>query len=374
MVAIIGLSCFAAGVGTGLLWQDAKEAPQAAAPLPSKTPRNEPPSQPVPREPTPEQRERATKQAQKQDEARKRQEEEWASQRSASERIKPLIDDALQLNDEAKRVAAIDGIRKLIASKDPLEIRAGLQGLQAIYELRFDKSSFREVLLPHLQAEDPGIRTAAWYGLFQSGLQDGDLAVLRRVARDKGFGQSISHLLFMAEKGDLTGESGEIVRGLLDMKQAEQSREAMRGLWGAKLSPSLEADIIALSREPNFLHDTVYFALSTQANKSEATIDRLIEVLGDQDSLNNGGRAAWGLQQGVSKDLAPKVADAAIKIVRTRASGYMQEQCWTLVKRYAGPSNLDGLREIAALEGLAENKRSEITAIIAGLEQAQQGQ
>ncbi len=369
LVAIVGLTCFAAGLGTGLLWNDgAKESPQAAAPLPAKSPRNETP--PPPREPTPEQRERAEQQAKKQEEARKRQEEEWAAQQKATERIKPLIEDALQLNDAAKRDAAIEGIRKLIASSDPLEVRAGLQGLGSISELRFDKSSFREVLLPHLQSEDPGIRSSAWYGLFQSGLQEGDLDLLRRVARDKGFGESTSHLLFVAEKGDMTGESGEIVRALLDKTKSDQSREAMRGIWGAKFSPALEADIIALSREPGMLHDAVYYALSTQANKSEATIDRLIEVLADQDSYNNGGRAAWGLQQGVSQELAPKVADAALKIVSTRASGYMQQQCWTLVKRYAGPSNLEGLRGIAALEGLGEDKKTEINQIIARLEQA----
>ncbi|WP_367870192.1 hypothetical protein [Luteolibacter sp. Populi] len=366
LIAIFGLVCFAAGLGTGLNWHGQAEDAEAGADLPAKAPPGPGKSSPDGREITPAQRELAMKQARKAEEAREKQRLLNDQRQDGYQRIKPLIDDALQLDDELRRVTAIEGMRKAIGSKDPKEVLAGLQGLQAIYEIRFDKGSFREVLLPHLDSDDDAIRGAAWYGLFQAGFQDGDLALMRKVAREKGMGESTSHLLFMAEKGDMTGDSGEIVRALIDKKEPDQSREAMRGIWGAKLSPALEADIIALSREPECLHDAIYFALSTQANKSEASVDRLIEVLADKDAANNGGRAAWGLQQGVSKELAPKVADAAIKIVRTRASGYMLNQCWDLVKRYAGPANIEGLEELGNLEGLPDEKRGEVEAMIQG--------
>ena len=116
------------------------------------------------------------------------------------------------------------------------------------------------------------------------------------------------------EKGDLTGESGEVVSGLLDPKDAAQTRSAMQGTWGSRYSPALEADLIALSRQSETMHDSIYCAPSKQQNKSGATVGRRIKAMTDTDP-NNSGRAAWGLNQGVSSEQAPTVAEAALKLV-----------------------------------------------------------
>ena len=57
-----------------------------------------------------------------------------------------------------------------------------------------------------------------------------------------------------------------------------------------------------------------------------------------------------------------------MKVVGSRASGYMWEQCWTLLARYAGPENLDSLRELAAKPGIQGEKRTKLDAMIAGFE------
>jgi len=290
------------------------------------------------------------------------------AQQAARERIKPLIEDALQLDDEGKRLAAIGEFRKAIASNDPEEVLAGLSGLSAVYTLAFDRAPFREVLKPHLQSDNDTIRTSAWSGMLQCEPDAQDLALLREVARTQGCGESTAYLLFVAEKGDLTGESGEIVRDLVCSEDPQVKRRAMNGIWGAKLSPELEEELIVLSYKQEYEHDTIYYALSTQANKSADTVDRLVEILAHPDSHNMGGRAAWGLQQGVSKELAPRVADAALKIVGTRASGYMWEQGWNLMKQYSGPGNLEALRELAAKPGIQGEKREQLNALIGRIE------
>lgn len=313
-------------------------------------------------------REREQKKTQEAESARDKQMAAMQSQQKAYDRIKPLIEDALQLDDEAKRMAAIEGFRKALGSSDPDDVLAGLSGLSAVHDLAFDRAPFREALKPHLQSENEAIRRSAWYGMIQCGLQEEDIRLLREVARTKGCGEATSHLLFVAEKGDLTGESGEIVRELVLAEDPQVRRRAMNGIWGAKLSPELEEEIIALSRQKEYEHDAIYYSLSTQANKSLKTVDRLIEALAHPDSYNTGGRAAWGLQQGVSKELAPHVADAAVKVVGSRASGYMWDQCWTLLTRYAGPDNLEQLRELAAKPGIQGEKRTKLDAMIAGFE------
>lgn len=303
--------------------------------------------------------------------ARRRQEEQREQHRQQeqvrmekAQRVRALTEAALQLDDEKLRAEAIEKIRKALGSGDPGEVAFGLTAFNRLYELDFDKGSFRGLVLPHLENGDESLRSSAWSALMMIGLQPGDAERMRQVAKTMGMGENTSFLLFRMEKGDLTGESGEIVRGLLDPKDAGKSREVMRGTWGSKYSPKLEADLIALSREPAFLHDTVYYALSTQQNKSAATVARLIEVLGDSDSYNNGGRAAWGLRQGVSPELAPMVADAAVKIVTTRSSGYLAGEAWSLLELYAGPSHLASMQSLAAKPGLPEDRRAKVNALI----------
>lgn len=361
---VIGFLGFGLGLGTGVIWMKGnqtavvKELADLKTRRPMKTADRSTPAVTA-----------SGIAVRKREEARVKQQQEDAKARSElAVQVKPLVEGALQLDDENLRDRSINDIRKALESGDPTQIGVGLAAFNGLYELDFDKASFRNLILPHLQSSDASLRESAWQALMMSGLQEGDAALMRQVAKTTGMGPRTSYFLYQMEKGDLTGESGEIVRGLIDWNDAGKSRFVVNGLWGAKFSPQLEADLIQLSRQPEFLHDTVYFALSTQQNKSAATVARLIEVLDDPDSTNNGGRAAWGLQQGVSSELAPTVADAAAKIVSSRASGYLAGQAWTLLSRYAGPAQLEAMRTLAAKPNLSEQRRKEVDAIVARLE------
>ncbi len=368
LTVLLGSACFAGGLATGLMW-NRDLAPSPGTPLSAKAP-PAPERRKIQRGAGPTPGEGKVKERVQAAAAENRELAVMQARQQALERIKPLVDDALQLDDEAKRLAAIEAIRRTIGSADPGEALAGLTGLGVIQNLAFDRGPFREVLKPHLESGDEAIRISAWYGMIQCGLQAEDIGRLRRVAREQGCGHSTAHLLFMAEKGDLTGESGEIVRDLVRSDDPQVKRRAMNGIWGGKFSPELEAEIIALSRQPEYEHDAIYFSLSTQSNKSAATVDRLIEALAHPDSHNTGGRAAWGLQQGVPKELAPRVADAAIKVVGSRTSGYLWEQSWLVLRNHAGRENLEALRQLAAKPGIEGEKRIQLGAMIANLEGA----
>jgi len=360
-LAVFGIACFSFGIGTGALWMKAsypseerelaelKEKPswksaERSSPAPSSSDRKRPPDNGEA------DRQKAIEQA------------KIAEARSL--RVQELTKGAMQLDDEALREESIRRIREAMVSSDPETRLIALTAFVSLYELDFDKAAFRELILPDLRNGEEALRTKAWFALMMSGLKEEDASLMRQVAKNQGMGDSTTYLLYRMEKGDLTGESGEIVRSLLDPKDQRQSREAMRGTWGSKYSPQLESDLIALSRQQGFEHDTIYYALSTQQNKSEATVKRLIEAI-SQDGSSTAGRAAWGLQQGVSKELAPTVADAAAKIVSTRTSGYITEEAWTLLNRYAGPEQLPMLQQIAAKPNLPPQRRDQVDKLIA---------
>ena len=290
------------------------------------------------------------------------------SSRSESiEHARPWIEAALQLHDAKLRQEAIEKIRTALGSGDPEEVKAAFAAFNSLHELDFDKASFRESILPYLESDDEELRIDAWSALMMSGLQEGDADRMRRIAKTSGLGDRTSYFLARMENGDLTGESGEIVRGLLDRENLSKSREVMRGLWSSTYSPELEADLVALSRQPGFLHDTVYFALSTQPNKGDATVARLIEAMADVDSHNVGGRAAWGLQQGVPEHLAPVVAKAAAEVVGSRTPGYLFEQALTLLDRYGGPEQLESMQALAAKPNLSPAVQERVNRLVTRL-------
>ena len=100
-------------------------------------------------------------------------------------------------------------------------------------------------------------------------------------------------------------------------------KNIIRTLWGAR-SPRPSRPASSSSAGTRTTGPTCSTSpISTQANKSEASVKRIIEFLADKDSHNVGGRAAWGLGQGVAREQHGLVADAALKVVAARSDGYL---------------------------------------------------
>ena len=294
-------------------------------------------------------------------------EEKLRAERELYLKVKPWVDDALQWNDPALREAAIGKIREAMANRDPATVLLGMKAFTSLYEVDLDKASFRAVIIPHLDSPDETLRRAAWGALQMSGFLPEDAEHARRIARQGGMGEATVYFLARLEKGDLTGESGKVVEELLDSATGDGVKSVLGGLSGVKLSPALESRVLAMSLDPDTKYDAVYQILSTQLNKSEAVVKRLIEVMNDQNEETS-GRAAWGLHTGLPPEMKPVVAEAALKIVPTRASGYAVSQAWRLLEENAGPEQLEGIRELAAKPGLKEEQRQTLERLIKDLE------
>lgn len=259
-----------------------------------------------------------------------------------------VTQDALQLESREKRQAAIEKIRAALGASDIDDKRLGLQAFMQILPVEFDKKSFRPLILPLLDADNAMDLRQACYALHACGAEPGDLDRILRIAESPpaGMRESLSHLLFIFSNADLTGKAGEAVVQLLNDGGA--TREILRGIWGAQFSPELEEKVIALSRNADGTtnHDAIYFALSPQANKSEKSVRRLIEVLADPDVVNNAGRAAWGLKQGVSKENYDLVANAALNVLEARSDEYLRRNALDLLKTYAGEKQIPAAKEL----------------------------
>lgn len=294
--------------------------------------------------------------------------ESYLSEAEARVEAIALVEGAMQLTDPAKRGVALKKIREGLEGSDEMAAYVALQAFVGIKELKMDRAAFRDLVEPWLEAEDPGMRRTAWYAFAETERHPEDVARVRGLAADPSeeVRKSASHLMFLYEKGDFTGESGTAVLGMLNGEEATMRREVMRGMWGARLSTELEAKVIELSRssDPGELHDAVYFSLSTSANKSAAGVDRLIEVLADPDVVNNAGRAAWGLRQGVAEEDRTRVATAAVGLLENRQNSQLWSQAVELLGRYGTSEHRADVERMMGEPGLDARSRMSLEQVL----------
>lgn len=287
-------------------------------------------------------------------------------------RSRELIGMALQDGNANQRAEAMNQIRAALGGTDEVEVFAALEALLALKETNLDRSGLRELVELHLEAPDALMRRSAWYALAQTEIHPEDIERVLALAEDpdESLRRSSAHLITLFEKGDLTGTSGLAVLGLLAADDLDFRREVLRGIWGASLSPALEARVIELSQSEHRQdrHDTVYFALSTQENKSAATVGRLIEVLGDKDVVNIASRAAWGLQQGVPEELTPIVLEAALNLVEGSESPQLQVMGIELLGKYATGRERAEIARLAQDPNLEMRTRLSLERLLQGME------
>jgi hypothetical protein len=245
---------------------------------------------------------------------------------------------ALGADADGRRAAAVAALREALGGQDAAMQLAALRALSQTGDVKFDRTPFRSLILPLIDAARGEIQVAALYALYNTSRQPGDLGLVHAAyARNPAaLGPSVSHLLFLFGDGTIDGESARIVLEVLAAHDRSTRREALRGLWGAKVTPALAARLIELADDGETHGDAIYFGLSTLSEKNEAVIDKLIATLSDPDWTNNGHRALWGLGFGVPEALQPKVAAALVELHNTRVEPRVRSTCAELVRRYGG--------------------------------------
>jgi len=284
------------------------------------------------------------------------------------------IRDALQIDDLAKRNAAIESIRNGLQSHDPVANHAGLIALSAIGEVKYDKQPFRALVLPYLKSSDGAVRAAAMYALYNTVHEPADLDRILAMVDDPSaeVQSSITHAIFLFSGGEVTGKAGDAVAKLLAGEDTRRLREALRGIWGAHLSPEAEQRVLELahSADPELRHAAIYFGLSTLQPKSEAVVDELVKTLADPVA-ENAERALWGLGHGVPEPLEPRVADAMLRLLSARSSARIDESTLRLIGMYGTRDHAARLREIVASANATDSQRAAANRALAEIERRQ---
>jgi beta-lactamase regulating signal transducer with metallopeptidase domain len=288
---------------------------------------------------------------------------------------KPWIDDAYQLENAAKRTAAIERIRAAITSGNVDEARTGITAFVRLGPIEFDKASFRPAVRALLTSQDIPTRSAAASAFTMTGTDPEDLPRIFALAdytaaevRD-----NLTYVIVQVMKYDLTGKPASDAILKLMAKLPRDPRNVAHALWGAKFSPEIEARVLEFCRDLQSAgsgagYNFFYGALSTQANKSEASCKRLIELLAHQDTTNIAGRSAWGLQQGVDRAQYPLVADAMVKVIEARSDGYLRKNALNCLRSYGSSAQAPALKAILAKPGVTGEFRKTLEEVLASIE------
>ena len=300
----------------------------------------------------------------------------------------PWVVQACRTDSIPDRDAALRSILAAIQSGTGDLLQAGLTAVMRLSVVEVDKSALRQAIRPHLTSADPQTRSLAISALLQAKPEPVDEQSLLAAVPDAEPVEfrALSLALGNFSNRDFTGKYASPMLSLLErgMKQALarprgdnlgfDERDVLGPLWGAKVSPEIEARILEWSYVDALADGSMttagigyrvfYQALSTQANKSEAVVKRLLELAHNPDITNIAGRCLWGLYGTVAPAQEPLVVEGVIRLLGSRNDPYMWEQGLKLLDRYARAGHASALQELASREALPDSRKQALQKII----------
>ena len=323
-------------------------------------------------------------------EARAQREEE----QKRAELVQPWITQASRTDSAEARDAGIRSILEALSSRDPKLVRAGLSAIPRIGHIQFDKVRAREETRKHLASGDARIRALAVSAVVFASPEPADeerILAMAFSAKDDELG-ALAGALGVFSKRDFTGRYAAPMLHLLErglalaiardgaLSKYFDERDVLQPLWGAKISPEIESKIIEWSRfgetaekpltagNSVIAYNVFYYALSTQANKSSASVKRILELVQNPDTGNIGGRCLWGLRGTVSaKQDQTTVATGIIALLENRNDGYLWQRGLEVLQSYSTKEHLPALEKLAAREALPEENAKTLARLVAFL-------
>ncbi|MES2505953.1 MAG: serine/threonine-protein kinase [Verrucomicrobiota bacterium] len=300
----------------------------------------------------------------------------------------PWVAQACRTDSIQARDAAVRSILAAIRSAKTNALQAGLTAVMRLSVVEVDKTAWREAIRPHLAAPDSQTRSLAISALLQAKPEPQDeQAILARLpeAEPVEF-RALSLALGNFSNRDFTGSYAAPMLALLErgmkLARAKQrgdsmgfdERDVLGPLWGAKVSPEIEARVLEWSHADELADGTMttaglgynvfYQALSTQANKSEAVVKRLLELAHNPDTTNIAGRCLWGMQGTVAPAQSATVAEGVIRLLGSRNDPYLWEQGLRLLNLYAKTGQVSALKVLAGREALPAERSQALLKVI----------
>lgn len=264
----------------------------------------------------------------------------------------------LQIRNPTLREEGLQALTVLLAGDDPQRTRGALQALIEARDTKLDPDRFRPLILEQISAEDPGVRRTALYALYNVAREDGDISYALSAVDDPSdqVRHSASHLIKMYSEGTIEGDAADGILRLLSQENSRARKEAMRGIWGAKVTQAIQTRLLEIAQSPAERHDAVYFGLSTLNNKSREVVTYLIDALADPNP-NVSHRARWGLGYGIPEEDHTFFADALAEKLDLLADRETQLQMIRLIERHGNADQVDRLQTVADNELASESVR-----------------
>lgn len=297
---------------------------------------------------------------------------------AAIENAGSIVADAFQLDDAAKRAAAIEQIRESLQSEDPSRVRTGLAAFIRVQQVEFDKASFRPLLRKLLDSTEADIRAQTLGALSVTGPSPEDLnRVLDMVDDPSGDVRiALPHAIKLLSPEGFTDRAGNAILKLLSGGDAKATQAVWHAMWGTKISPELEGRVVEASRKDDQgsgYSEVFYYALTVHLSKREPSVTRLIELTASQDTTNVAGRCLWGLQQGLARDQWPRVAELALKVIEARSDGYMRREALGCLRAFGTAAQAESLSSLIAKPGVTGEFKASLEAVLDVIKQRTEG-
>jgi hypothetical protein len=285
---------------------------------------------------------------------------------------KELSKAILQRDDAQLREKGLEKLQTMLApqSSDD-EKKQGLATLGSVLTAKFDRRSFRDLVLPLLASPTPEIRAAALGCLpgLEATTQDLDLVLPMAPDESPKVRREVGPVLIQVGKGQEKDRIIPVLMQLLQDKEPEIVEWTLRSMWGQYASPEFDELLIRLSRDPKLHGNVIYFGLSTMKSKSPAVCRRLIEELADPD-WNNSGRAAWGLTYGVPEEAKSMVEDGLLKALPQETNEYTRKEEFRALRMVATEKSRGYLKSVVDSPQETDNDKQLAREILAELSSA----
>ncbi len=285
--------------------------------------------------------------------------------RQAYSDAQALVQEVAQLDSVEQRDAALAKILDLLKSDDEQSQRAALAALGMVGGVDYDRKPFRDPLRRLIRDHSDTRRARALTVLSFHEPEPADLDLALSLASDTSIAvrEALPHALAGLTGKDFTGKAGDILLQQLNEKTYTDIRTPLGAVWGAIVSPALEAKIIELSRSQQDGHYAIYFGLRTLRQKGEPAARRLIELLSENHDTTE---ALWGLQEGIPDSVKPEACEALIKFFAARLGG--RPEALKAIRHCATPASRNSLQSLAAKPNLDAQSRAAIEDILAILQ------
>lgn len=305
----------------------------------------------------------------------------------------PWINQAKRTDSVAEKDKGFARILEAVRSPDAAEILRGLHAVNMTHEVQTDRTALRDAIRPHLEHPDIRVKKRAISALLCTNYEPADVERILALVPgcDDRLLSTLGFALGTLGNRDYTGkyaapmfsllERGVKVEGTKDADgELHDSRDTFNPLWGGKFSPEIEARIIEWSQlddksggmgasNSSVAYNAFYYALSTQANKSSASVKRILELAQHPDATNIAGRCLWGLN-GTVPDAKNQATVAAFMIehLRQREGFSLWRDGLKLIRQYASRQHLPALKSLTERPALSKDAKDALMKIIADIE------